>query len=1182
MHLSAIRLRGFKSFREPLELRFDGGVSVVVGPNGSGKSNIADALQWAMASQPPRQLRAQSEQDVLFAGSEQHAASGVCEVELLLDNSDGRVGVPRNELSVMRRLDRSGDSDYLLNRQTVRRLDVRDLLAEAGLGRDLHCIIAQGTVDQVLLARPDERRGLVEEAAGLGKFKRRRQRAEAKLARVAADLERAGDVERELRARLRPLELQATAAERAEVLGRQIAEARLRLLASALADTRRARAERESELGAARAERDAASARLAEISARRAQAETELARILGEQERAAAHGIALATAAERLASRREALAQRLGDVTAEAARERELADRLAAEAASLALQADAAAEAAERLSAAEASLAPIDEAELAGVAARAADSSEAALSARRTAAELTGAAAHAEAALAAQRARAAQAVERVEALGRAAEGARAELAAAEAAHAGAAPAAEGARTAHESALAAESGARSAVEDERGRAREAQRRAAEAASAAAAAGARSDALAAAVERADGIAPSLAELVRRGATLALALVEPESGYELAVAAALERCAALACADDLATALELLASAEAQGGALHVGRPADGESKAPSGAVPLAAHVRLSERAPAGLLNGVWLVPDAAALLRVGSGIAVTREGLGYDADRAVAFRSGASGEAALLRARGELEGAHAAAQASAAESALRETEAAAAAAQLAELEASEAAGAEALALARSALLAAESAEREAIAARERAARAAERAEQERDEAVQQGADLRAAIETAERDAAELGRQAHAAAESAVRADAEHAELEAARSALAESVARARAERAAVAERAEHARRERDRLVGARASAERNAGRTRERGEALAALASGAGAALVAALEACGAAAEQARRPLLQQAAELTRSSEALTTALRECAHDEAQHAGAERDAAARAGALEREAAHAEERLAELRARAAELAEQHGLAAVDAVEPLPAEELAALSARVERLERRRGELGAVNPLAKQELEEQRERLDDVRTQVDDLAAAMRELERVIRSLTREIRERFAETFAQVQEGFDEVVQTLFPGGRGRCVLTEPVEAAAEGAEAEGDGEPAAAAAPAEPPEPGVELEIQPAGKRLASMGLLSGGERSLGALAFLFALMLARPSPFYVLDEVDAALDDANISRFLELIERYRERAQFIIISHQQLTMEIADVLYGVSMAGDGVSTVLSRRAREPVGV
>src|SRR4029077_4108881 len=236
---------------------------------------------------------------------------------------------------------------------------------------------------------------------------------------------------------------------------------------------------------------------------------------------------------------------------------------------------------------------------------------------------------------------------------------------------------------------------------------------------------------------------------------------------------------------------------------------------------------------------------------------------------------------------------------------------------------------------------------------------------------------------------------------------------------------------------------------------------------------------------------------------------------------------------------------------------------------------EELAGLSARVERLERRRAELGAVNPLAKQEVGGQRQHLDDVRTQVDDLAAAIRELERVIRSLTREIRERFEATFAQVQEGFDEVVGTLFPGGHGRCVLTEP----------EPDSEteaPEASGMPVEPREPGVELEIQPAGKRLASMALLSGGERSLGALAFLFALMLARPSPFYVLDEVDAALDDANIARFLELIERYRERAQFIVITHQQLTMEIADVLYGVSMAGDGVSPVLSRRVREPVAV
>ena len=272
---------------------------------------------------------------MLFAGSEQHAASGVCEVELVLDNSDGRVGVPRSELSVMRRLDRSGDSDYLLNRQAVRRLDVRDLLAEAGLGRELHCIIAQGTVDQVLLARPDERRGLVEEAAGLGKFKRRRQRAEAKLARVAADLERAGDVERELRARLQA----ARAAGHGRRARRGPRARRSPRCACACSPPRWPR--RGARAASARASwppraRSATPPPRAwpRSRARRAQAEDELARILSEQEAAAAHGIALATAVERLGSRRDALAQRLGDVAAEAARERELADRLAAEAAS--------------------------------------------------------------------------------------------------------------------------------------------------------------------------------------------------------------------------------------------------------------------------------------------------------------------------------------------------------------------------------------------------------------------------------------------------------------------------------------------------------------------------------------------------------------------------------------------------------------------------------------------------------------------------------------------------------------------------------------------------------------------------------------------------------------------------------------------------------------------------------
>ena len=301
--------------------------------------------------------------------------------------------------------------------------------------------------------------------------------------------------------------------------------------------------------------------------------------------------------------------------------------------------------------------------------------------------------------------------------------------------------------------------------------------------------------------------------------------------------------------------------------------------------------------------------------------------------------------------------------------------------------------------------------------------------------------------------------------------------------------------------------------------------------------------------------------------------LSGVLRDCGEEEARQGSVLREVAARATTCEVELAQIEERLADVRRRGHELSHAHGLAVVDAVEPLQPDEVAALAARLERLERRHAELGAVNPLARQEYDEQRVRADEVAEQRADLDASVRELEALIRELTATIAERFDATFERVREGFADVIGTLFPGGRGRIRLVEP-EAPSEEDEA---GEGAAAI----PPEPGIDVEVQPAGKRISSLGLLSGGERSLAALGFLFALLLARPSPFYVLDEVDAALDDANIERFLELVDRHRDRAQFIIVTHQKRTMDVADVLYGVSMAGDGVSKVLSRRvAHQPV--
>ena len=325
------------------------------------------------------------------------------------------------------------------------------------------------------------------------------------------------------------------------------------------------------------------------------------------------------------------------------------------------------------------------------------------------------------------------------------------------------------------------------------------------------------------------------------------------------------------------------------------------------------------------------------------------------------------------------------------------------------------------------------------------------------------------------------------------------------------------------------------------------------------------LDAILGGCAAAGEQARQPAAESVRSFERRAAELSAELAACGADEAARDADLRAADARTTTLEVEHAQLDERLSELRRRARELAEQHEISIVDAVEPLAADEVSALSAKLERLDRRRAELGAVNPLAREQYEEERARSEDVSTQIADLQQAVGELDGLIADLSSTIDERFTATYSQVEQGFSEAIETLFPGGHGRLTLRAPESPEPGDDEALAD----------EPSEPGIELEVHPRGKRLTSLNLLSGGERALAALAFLFALAFARPCPFYVLDEVDAALDDANIERFLELVDRERARAQFVIITHQKRTMDVADVLYGVSMAGDGISRVLSRR-------
>src|SRR6187455_1295183 len=286
MHLRSIRLRGFKSFPDPVEVKLEPGVAVVVGPNGSGKSNVSDAIVWAAGSLTPSEMRAEKPDDVLFGGSATRQPANHCEVELLFDNEDGGFGaeLDYSEIAIARRLVRGGEGQYLVNRTPVRRTDLVELLADVGLGGSMHSIVSQGKVDAVLASKPEDRRALVEEAAGLGKFKRRRHRAELKLARVATQVERASDVEAEVAKRLRPLALQATAAERAEKLGVEIATLRAGIATLDLADADASRAEAEETRDGAALAKQGAQSRLEGLLGDRARAEDELSDAAGRRE----------------------------------------------------------------------------------------------------------------------------------------------------------------------------------------------------------------------------------------------------------------------------------------------------------------------------------------------------------------------------------------------------------------------------------------------------------------------------------------------------------------------------------------------------------------------------------------------------------------------------------------------------------------------------------------------------------------------------------------------------------------------------------------------------------------------------------------------------------------------------------------------------------------------------------
>ena len=1106
MHLKAIKLRGFKSFVDPVEIRLEPGVAVVVGPNGSGKSNVSDSILWATGSMSPGELRAEKPDDVLFAGSAGHQPTDFCEVDLLFDNADGAwPDLPYSEVSVARRLNRGGEGQYLVNKTPVRRIDLVELLSDVGLGGGLRSVISQGRVETVLNSKPSERRELIEEAAGLGRFKRRRHRAELKLARVAVQVERARDLEDEVKKRLRPLALQATAAERAAKLGVEIARLQAAIATLDLARLAQRRAEAEGRRTASAQERRALDEKIAALVAERERAEEELTDSAGGREQATAALYRLRSGGERIVLRRESAASLSASLRAELQSVRsydssssaglEAAARDAATAAQ-----SAAAERARLQVEAEERWARIAAIERGAQAALAAELDDV-LGARAEAeSHLTGGGRDA---LLALRGAAQRLGVRHESAQRLLLELRSELTEAQRVPAGPSPAQLG-----EAADEADAAARAAVreqEDLEARVRLARERL--------------TALEQSLAEREGLPPAARALAEEGEQLALQMLEVAAGAERSTAAALGHRASAVLAANPARGLELVERASALG---------------------LGSVIVLVGRDPRELVD-VPVVPRAQLL--ASKVTAVTEDGLGWDPERGELWFSGETAEAVLL----ELDARRRELRAEVEELATRATVAASRtheAAARAQLAAKRFAPVAHLRNVRRAdpsrlgrLVA--GAERldetlrvAAAAAGRLEAPLAERggllAEELRGIAAREG-ELRRSLAAVDARALDAERRAHGRSAAAA---GDLAELTLEAQDLSERALEAARAAEDAAERAGSA---------ARALADTDPARARRPTElVLERLVAGAGRleqALAIEIERFDV---PVRERVEAQAARTTD----LGAALRRLGAEEVELRQAAGLAGEQLAAVDVELARTDAERDEAKRR---------LDAAGA-EPAEGENRNELADKLARYERRREQLGQVNPLAKEEYDAEKERLEELSVQRADLEKSLDELEKLRNELTTTVETRFAETFAAVELHFHEVAATLFPGGEGWLHLTEPED---------------------EDEEPGIEVELRPAGKRVTRLSLLSGGEKALGAIAFLFSLFLARPSPFYLLDEVEAALDDTNIGRFTELLRTYADRAQFIVITHQKRTMEAADVLYGVTMGNDGISQIVSRR-------
>jgi len=1171
VHLKSLTLKGFKSFASPTTLRFEPGITCVVGPNGSGKSNVVDAIAWVLGEQGAKSLRGGKMEDVIFAGTPGKPPLGRAEVTLTIDNTDGALPIEYAEVSISRLMFRSGESEYSINGNRCRLVDVQELMSDSGIGRELHVVVGQGQLDAVLSARPEDRRAFIEEAAGVLKHRKRKEKALRKLEAMQANLTRLQDLTVELRRQLKPLGRQAEVARRAQQVQADLRDARLRLLADDLLALRQALEVEVRDETALRERRAEVETALAELQRR----EVEL-------EQAAAEQAPRLTKAQETWYRLSALEERLrGTATLAAERHRHLTDdapeqarqgrdpeQIEAEAAAVREQESALSEQlaadAERLSGAvtrrtdaEGALGAQEKALVAAVRA-VADRREGLARLRGQVGALRSRAEGAEAELGRLAAALADAEARVVQ-------AHADVDALQAEAAGLDEGEEDLDKQHEQATAELGAAQDRLVALQVDEREAERDRSTWA-------ARRDALALSLNRKDGAGALLMADLPGVLGSVAALVTVQHGHEHAVAAALGVVADAVAVVSPAAAVRALSRLKTDdagragllvgGGAYDDVTPWPALPAGASWAIDLVEAPESLRPALARALSRVAVVDGLSAAQSLVEALpsvrAVTAEGDLVGSDWAIGGSASAPSLLEVQAAVDEACAAHDEAQrrherlrfeASAAQA---EVERAAAVTEqsLTQLNANDARMA---ALAEQlGLLAAAARGAESEAGRVRQAQV--RAEEARDRDLSGLAELEERLAAAEA-APDEGEPSTALRDRLAQeaAQARSAEVEA-RLAVRTGEERARAlagraqslERAAAEERAA-----RERLVALRERRAQGAVVTAE----VVRVARLALASIAASLTAAAAEREQAQSDRTVTEGELL----SLRTRGRELAAEldrltDVVH----RDEVARAEQRLRIEALEARAVQDYAVPLEQLFGDYGPAVPVPVEdgdPVPYDR-AEQEKRAATQDRALALLGRVNPLALEEYAALEERSAFLTTQLEDLKATRRDLLTVISEVDDRIHEVFRSAFEDTAREFGHVFATLFPGGEGKLVLTDPDDLLVTG----------------------IEVMARPAGKKVSRLSLLSGGERSLTAIAMLVAIFRARPSPFYVLDEVEAALDDRNLGRLLELLDGLRDASQLIVITHQKRTMEIADSLYGVTMRGDGVSTVVSQRLRE----